>query len=195
MEREFLASCLKLFNYYKSLGDKTFLQLSEQDLLFTPNSYSNNIAIIVRHLSGNMKSRWTNFLTEDGEKNWREREKEFSDPFKTKIEILKDWEAGWDCLFKTLNSLKPEDLSKTIYIRNQGHSVMDAILRQLAHYSSHVGQIIYLGTVIKGEDWQSLSIPKGQSDSFNAAHFSKAKENKHFTEDFISEKSGDDPSK
>lgn len=185
MEENFSESCNKLFHYYKSLGDKTFSQLTEQDLLFSPNDYSNSIAIIVRHLSGNMKSRWTNFLLEDGEKVWREREKEFTEPFSTKKEILQDWENGWQCLFEALNGLKPEDIHKIIYIRNQGQTVVDAILRQLAHYSSHVGQIVYLGTVIKGEDWQSLSIPKGESKSYNDAHFSKPKTNQHFTEEFL----------
>ena len=184
MQTDFLNSTIKLFEYYKSLGDKTFIQLSEKDFLYTPNNYSNSIAIIVRHLSGNMKSRWTNFLTEDGEKIWREREKEFNEPYLAKEDILNDWEAGWDCLFSALKSLRSEDLSKTIYIRNQGHSVMDAILRQLAHYSSHVGQIIYIGTIIKGENWNSLSIPKGESDKFNQSHFSLPKETRHFTEDF-----------
>ena len=153
MEKEFLSSCLRLFNYYKSLGDKTFLQLSEQDLLFTPNSYSNNIAIIVRHLSGNMKSRWTNFLTEDGEKNWREREKEFSDPFKTKIEILKDWEAGWDCLFKTLNSLKPEDwieISNSKYPKVKLGLILgvskEAIINNFGLYFINLIKAEFLGT-------------------------------------------------
>ncbi|WP_228851892.1 DUF1572 family protein [Aegicerativicinus sediminis] len=192
MEQNFLESTLKLFEYYKSLGDKTFEQLNDDELLFSPNNYSNNIAIIVRHLSGNMKSRWTNFLAEDGEKVWREREKEFSDPFACKEDILRDWENGWKCLFDALHQLTSEDINKTIFIRNQGHTVMDAILRQLAHYSSHVGQIVYLGTIIKGDKWKSLSIPKGGSNAFNEAHFSKPKETKHFTEDFIEVKKAND---
>lgn len=163
----YLESVTKQFKYYKSLGDKTFDQLTERELLWRMSPDANSISIIVKHMVGNMLSRWTNFLTEDGEKEWRQRDLEFEEAYQTREELIKAWEIGWNCLFNALEKLTVKDLDKTIYIRNQGQSVMDAINRQLAHYSYHIGQIVYLGTLIKGAEWKSLSIPKGGSDSFN----------------------------
>jgi len=152
---------------YKELGDKTFAQLEEKDFSYCPNAESNSIAIIIQHMSGNMLSRWTNFLTEDGEKAGRDREKEFSEPSLNRDQLLALWEKGWACLLDALLSLKEADLLKTIHIRHEPLYAIDAINRQLAHYPHHVGQIVYIGKMIRGKDWQSLSIPKGASGQFN----------------------------
>jgi hypothetical protein len=163
VEEGFLKDSIKRFRSYKELGDKTFAQLDEKDLFFQPSSESNSIAVIVKHMHGNMLSRWTHFLTEDGEKDWRQRDAEFEESVSTKEQILRLWEEGWACLLNTLESLKPADLDKSVTIRTEPLKVYDAILRQLAHYPYHVGQIVYLGRMVKNEQWQSLSIPKGNS--------------------------------
>ena len=179
----YLPSVIKQFEYYKSLGDKTITQLTFDDLKNEVALDSNSISIIVKHLSGNMLSRWTNFLSEDGEKEWRQRDDEFVDTFNSKIELNDAWEKGWDCLFKALKSLSKEDLDQIIYIRNEGHTVVEAINRQMMHYAYHLGQIVFLGKLLKGTNWQSLSIPKGQSKSYNKTKFEVAKSRKHFTDD------------
>ncbi|MGR3811059.1 DUF1572 family protein [Jiulongibacter sp. NS-SX5] len=185
MITNYLESMQKQFQYYKQLGDQTFAQLSEDELLWQYNPESNSIAIIVNHLWGNMLSRWTDFLTTDGEKDWRDREAEFDANIRTKEELLLKWEEGWDCLFAALGSVNEANFNQIIYIRNQGHTITEAINRQLAHYSSHIGQIIYIGRMIKGADWQSLSIPKGQSQTYNADKFSQEKKRSHFTDEFL----------
>lgn len=182
LETNLLESSIKLFRYYKGLGEKAIHQLNDEQVLAQPNDASNSIALIVHHLSGNMLSRWTDFLTSDGEKLWRDRDAEFSVSYKDKKELLADWEKGWACLFQALEALQPADLSKMIYIRNEGQTVMEAIQRQLAHYASHVGQIIFYAKVLKGDEFKSLSIPKGESRSFNQEKFSQPKERKHFTD-------------
>ncbi len=160
----FLRDSIKRFTNYKELGDKTLTQLEEKDLHFQPSSESNSIAVIIRHMHGNMLSRWTNFLTEDGEKEWRQRDAEFEAAANcSKAELLACWNEGWSCLLDTLESLRPEDMVNTVTIRTEPLPVYDAILRQLAHYSCHVGQIVYIGKLIKNEQWVSLSIPKGNS--------------------------------
>lgn len=163
----FLQSAIKRLSYYKELGDKTFAQLNDADLHFQPNEESNSIAIIIQHTAGNMLSRWTDFLTTDGEKKWRNRDTEFEEQHLTKQQLLDLWQKGWDCCLGTLTSLTEEDLLKTIYIRNEGLLAIDAINRQLAHYPYHVGQIIFLAKIIKNNDWQNLSIAKGNSQQFN----------------------------
>ncbi len=163
----YLQATIKRFGYYKELADNTFSQLHDNDFFFQPNEASNSIAVIIQHMSGNMLSRWTNFLTEDGEKEWRNRDTEFEAQSYNRQQLMEVWEKGWKCMFDALAHLKEEDLLKTIYIRTEGLSVIDAINRQLAHYPYHVGQIVYLGRMIKNNDWQSLSIPKGKSDAYN----------------------------
>jgi hypothetical protein len=164
----YLDSALKRSATYKLLGDYTFLQLEEKDFYYTPNGESNSIAVIIKHMSGNMISRWTNFLTEDGEKPGRNRETEFSlQEHLSREELIGQWEKGWACFLDTLRSLNEEDLLRTIYIRHEPLVAIDAINRQLAHYPHHVGQIVYIGKMIKGRNWHSLSIPKGGSDQFN----------------------------
>ena len=176
-------SILDQFKSYKALGFKTFNQLTNDELHWQPNEDTNSIAIIVKHMVGNMFSRWTNFLTEDGEKEWRDREDEFVDSYKTIEELTTAWEKGWDCVFDAITNLSDSDLERTIYIRNEGHLVTEAIARQLAHYSYHIGQIVFIGKMIKGNQWQSLSIPKGESVAFNAEKFSKEKSKRNFSEE------------
>jgi hypothetical protein len=163
----YLDSAIQRLLSYKRLGDSTFSQLQEPDFHYTPNAGSNSISVIIRHLHGNMLSRWTNFLTEDGEKPDRNRDAEFTPPPLTKDALIALWEEGWDCLLTTLRSLREEDLLKTITIRHEPLIVIDAINRQLAHYPHHVGQIVYIGKMIRDENWQSLSIPKGASNEYN----------------------------
>lgn len=158
---------IKRFQYYKELGDKTFEQLNEQEILWQYNEESNSIATIVKHLSGNMISRWTNFLTEDGEKDWRNRDSEFEHTIKTKAEMLELWEKGWKILFNALDQINEENLHQTIFIRGEKHSVADAVLRQLAHYPYHIGQIVYIAKMLKNENWKTLSIARNQSKDFN----------------------------
>jgi hypothetical protein len=159
-ETGFLHDAEMFFKQYKTLGDKTFLQLEEKDFFFQPSPQSNSIAIIIQHLYGNMLSRFTNFLTEDGEKEWRQRDAEFLSTTSTKNELLSKWEQGWNCVFEALHNLQPNDLLKTIYIRKEPSFVYNALLRQLTHYASHVGQIITIARMIKDDEWSSLSIPK-----------------------------------
>src|SRR5690606_7003024 len=174
MESGYLESVIKQFEYYKMLGDKTFVQLSDESLFWQYNEESNSIAVIVKHLWGNMLSRWTDFLNSDGEKDWRNRDSEFENDIKSRAEMLEKWEEGWNCLFNAIRPLKEEDLSRIIYIRNQGHTVMEAINRQLAHYPYHIGQIVFIGKML-AENWNSLSIPKGNSQNYNAEKFAKPK--------------------
>jgi hypothetical protein len=168
----FLQSAIKRVAYYKELGDKTFAQLSEADFYFTPNKENNSIAVIIQHMAGNMLSRWTDFLTTDGEKEWRNRDTEFEEQPLTKQQLIELWEKGWNCFLGALRQLNGEDLLTTIYIRHEAILAVDAINRQLAHYPYHVGQIIYIGKMRKDQNWQSLSIPKGNSDQYNQQLFS-----------------------
>lgn len=188
MKADFLDSVKKQFEYYKLLGDKTFSQLTTEQLYWKYNEESNSIAIIVKHLSGNMLSRWTDFLTTDGEKDWRNRESEFENDNGNKEELLKIWNDGWNCLFQALHSISDDDLDKIIYIRNQGHTVMEAINRQLAHYPYHVGQIVFIGKMVKDQEWQSLSIPKGKSNHYNSEKFAAPKAKSHFTDEYLKNK-------
>lgn len=184
MEVNIINGIIKQFEYYKMLGEKTFAQLPDEALFRQYNDSSNSIAVIVKHLWGNMLSRWTDFLTTDGEKKWRNRDSEFETDINGKEELIKKWNEGWDCLFSALNDLKPEDMHKTIYIRNQGHTIQEAIYRQLAHYSYHIGQLVYIGKMYSNE-WKSLSIPKNSSKAFNDAKFAEGKHNEHFTDEFL----------
>lgn len=184
MNTNYLESVIKQFEYYKLLGEKTFAQVSDEKLFWQYNEDSNSIATIVKHLSGNMLSRWTDLLTTDGEKEWRNRDAEFENDITTKQEMIDKWNEGWKVFLETLKLLKEEDLTKIIYIRNQGHTVLEAINRQLAHYPYHVGQIVFIGKMCVN-NWNSLSIPKGNSNSYNAQKFAKPKERGHFTDEFL----------
>ncbi|MGZ3920337.1 MAG: DUF1572 family protein [Bacteroidia bacterium] len=185
---DFINSVQRQFEYYKNIADKTFEQVEDDKLFYKYNENSNSIAIIVQHLWGNMMSRWTDFLTTDGEKDWRQRDAEFEEVVKTREELLNKWNEGWECLFNALHSLKDEDFSKTVYIRNQGHSVMEAINRQLAHYPYHIGQIVYIGKMLQDGKWKSLSIPKNQSKTYNSDKFSQPKRKEHLTDEFLKKK-------
>ena len=167
IEQLYLESAIKRLKEYKALGDKTFIQLDTAQMNWQLNTSSNSIAIIIQHLHGNMLSRWSNFLTEDGEKEWRKRDDEFEQQTHSKEDLIDKWEKGWQVVIETIQSLTGDDLSRTITIRSQPLIVVDAINRQLAHYSYHVGQIVYLGKCLCEENWQSLSIPKGNSNAFN----------------------------
>lgn len=183
MEKSYLTSVKKLFEYYKGLAERTMEQLEERDLFWQYNSESNSIAIIANHLSGNMKSRWTDFLTSDGEKEWRDRDQEFEAVIKTREQLITAWNEGWACLFEGLDSINEGNFNTQVYIRNQAHSIPDALNRQLAHYSSHIGQMVFLGKMIKSSDWKTLSIAKGKSKEFNQVKFSKGKHDGHFSDD------------
>ena len=181
----YLESVVKQFLYYKTLGEKTFAQLDDEQLFWQASENSNSIAVIVKHLWGNMLSRWTDFLISDGEKEWRKRDEEFEADIQDKMEMMKHWEAAWACLFEALSTLNEENFEQVIYIRNQGHSIQEAINRQLCHYAYHIGQIVFLGRLQKGDSWKSLSIPKDQSARYNAEKFAQAKAHKHFTDEFL----------
>lgn len=185
METTYLESAKKQFEYYKMLGEKTFAQLSDDQLFEKYNEETNSIAIIVKHLWGNMMSRWTDFLTSDGEKDWRQRDTEFEDDIATRRQLISRWDEGWGCLFAAIDSLTTSDLMKEIYIRNQGHTVIEAINRQLAHYPYHIGQIVFIGKMICNTQWTSLSIPKGNSNAYNEKKFSSPKNKDHFTDEFL----------
>lgn len=168
-ETIFLKSAIQQFRDYKSLAEKTFVQLKDEDFHYQPNENTNSIAINITHMHGNMLSRWTNFLTEDGEKEWRQRDDEFETYPYSREKLLQLWEEGWQVVFNALEPLTGDDLDKTIYIRTKPLAVTEAIHRQLTHYAYHVGQIVMLGKIIKDKDWQTLSIAKGQSVTFNSA--------------------------
>lgn len=185
---DYLSSVRKQFEYYKSLGEKTFDQLSDEQLFWQYNEESNSVATIVKHLKGNMLSRWTDFLTSDGEKPWRNRDAEFENDIRTRAEMMNAWNEGWTCLFNALDSLTTDQLNQEIYIRNQGHTVLEAINRQLAHYPYHVGQIVYIGKMLCDTRWNSLSIARGKSNSYNAEKFSQPKQKSHFTDEYLKPK-------
>nr|AIA14928.1 Protein of unknown function (DUF1572) [uncultured bacterium] len=184
MATNYLESVIKQLEYYKMLGEKTFEQLPEEKLFWQYNPDSNSIGTIVKHLWGNMLSRWTDFLTTDGEKEWRNRDAEFENNISTKEEMLQKWHEGWSVFLNSLYALTEADLQKTIYIRNQGHTVMEAINRQLAHYCYHIGQIVFIGKM-GADQWNSLSIPKGNSKQYNTEKFSHPKHHEHFTDEFF----------
>lgn len=179
----YLNSVLKEFNYYKSLGDETIARLNEKQLNFKPNEASNSIGVLMQHLYGNMKSRWTDFLTSDGEKNWRNRDGEFKINNPSKDALIELWDEGWKTLLDTVEALEESDQDKKIYIRNMSHTVIEAINRQLTHYAFHVGQIVFIGKLILGKQWHSLSIPLNKSESYNKEKFLKGKRDLHYTDD------------
>ena len=188
MKNDYLDSVIKQFEYYKMLGVKTFSQLTDEQLFKQLNEESNSIGTIVKHLWGNMLSRWTDFLITDGEKEWRQRDAEFENDFTSRTELLEKWNEGWTCLFKAINPLTENDLTKEIFIRNQGHSISEALNRQLAHYPYHIGQIVFIGKLLCHDNWTPLSIPKGNSTSYNQDKFSKPRQKQHFTDEYLNDK-------
>ncbi|HLI84748.1 MAG TPA: DUF1572 domain-containing protein [Bryobacteraceae bacterium] len=163
----YLRDSLSLFRYYKKLGEQAMAQTSDEHLYAVLDKEANSIAIVVKHMAGNMLSRWPDFLTSDGEKPGRDRDAEFSDPPRPRQVLMDLWENGWQAVFAALEPLSETDLNRTVTIRGEAHSVMQAINRQLAHYAYHCGQIVLLAKHYESEHWQSLSIPRGQSARFN----------------------------
>jgi hypothetical protein len=178
----YLDSAIKQFEYYRGLGEKAMAQVSDEGLRWEYVPLSNSVATIVKHMHGNMLSRWTDFLTSDGEKEWRRREAEFDNDLDSRDLILQRWNEGWAALFNALEGLSTTDLERIVYIRNEGHSVVEAINRQLCHYAYHVGQIVMLCKMQQGEEWRSLSIPRGGTAAYNAERFEKPKRRAHFTD-------------
>ena len=163
----YIDDSLVVFHQYKKLADGAISQVSDEQLFMTLDPEMNSIALIVKHMTGNMRSRWTDFLTSDGEKPDRNRDTEFLDPPSTRKELVERWESGWKLVFDAIEPLKEADLTRSVMIRGEEHSVMQAINRQVAHYASHVGQIIFLAKHLQGSGWKSLSIPRGRSEEFN----------------------------
>lgn len=172
MALEFTASYVKestgILHHYKRLAERAIAQVPDEALTLTLDSESNSIAAIVKHLAGNMRSRWTDFLTTDGEKSFRNRDGEFEAPPLSRAEMMEAWETGWKCVFDTLATLSDADLGRRITIRNEPHSVLQAINRHIAHLSYHAGQIVFLAKHFAGNDWKTLTIPRGKSAEFNA---------------------------
>lgn len=182
-----IASALKQFKYNKQLADKAIAQVAVDALFHRFHEDDNSIVMIIQHLSGNMKSRWTNIFTEDGEKRNRDRDAEFEEIIQTKEDALQAWESGWKVLFDTMSTLETSDLERIIYIRNEGIKVSDAIIRQLCHYSYHVGQIVYKCKQSKGDNWKTLSIPRNESAKYNFKKFEQIKEEKDYLDSLLDE--------
>src|SRR6185436_19275228 len=156
----YLQDALAVFRNYKKLAETAMAQVTDEELTVTLDSEMNSIALIVKHMAGNMRSRWTDFLTTDGEKPDRQRDSEFVEPFTSRAELMERWEAGWDYVWRAFGNLTDADMDRVVTIRGERHSVMQAINRQLAHYSYHVGQIVMLAKHFRSEQWKSLTIPK-----------------------------------
>jgi len=163
----YIENALAVFRQYKQLGERAMTQVADEQLFATLDEETNSIAIIVKHMTGNMRSRWTDFLTSDGEKPNRNRDSEFVDPPATREALLREWEQGWACVFAAIEPLTDADLSRTVTIRGEAHSVMQAINRQLAHYPMHVGQIILIAKHYAGAGWQTLSVARNRSAEYN----------------------------
>lgn len=160
---EYLRCAREAFEGARRLGDRTLEQLDYDEMHYSPNEECNSMAVIVKHMAGNMRSRWIDFLTSDGEKPNRNRDAEFEGGYSSREELLQDWNAGWQAVFDAIDRLTEDDLMKTVYIRAQAHSVIQAMERQVSHYAQHVGQMVYLGKQIKGSQWRTLSIARGKS--------------------------------
>ena len=170
---EVIGSVIASFRANKEWADKAIAQLPDEKLHVALDENTNSIAVIMKHVAGNLLSRWTDFLTTDGEKPWRNRDDEFVDTLGTRDELLQHWERGWNCLFDTLSALTPEDVAKSVTIRGEPHSVPLALHRSLAHGAYHIGQIIMIARILAGEQWETITIPRGQSASYNQAVWSK----------------------
>jgi Protein of unknown function (DUF1572) len=194
LAQHYLDDAITTFRDYKALAERAFEQLNDEEFFLTLDEESNSIGVIIKHMSGNMLSRWTDFLTTDGEKPDRHRDLEFVlTPGTTRDELLASWERGWACVFNAIEPLQPEDLGRKVLIRREEHTVLEAITRQLTHYAYHTGQIVFLVKHIRSAEWKSLSIPRNRSAEFNAYLSEKNKEvgeparQKHFSSshDFI----------
>jgi hypothetical protein len=164
---EYLADALRNFRSYKKLGEEALAQTSDEDIFKLIDPDANSIAMLIKHMAGNMRSRWTDFLTTDGEKPDRHRDQEFEIDFNaTRADVIGWWERGWQCVFQAIVPLKPQDLERKVFIAGREHTVLQAITRQLLHYAGHVNQIVLLAKHFRGAEWKSLSIPKGQSETY-----------------------------
>lgn len=163
----YLEDSLAVFRQYRKLAERAMEQVTDEQLFLAENEESNSIAVMVKHMAGNMRSRWTEFLTSDGEKPNRNRDSEFMDPPATRAELMEVWDEGWGCLFGALEPLREEDLARRVMIRGEAHSVLQAMNRQLAHYPYHVGQIVLLAKLYSGEKWEALTVPRNKSAEFN----------------------------
>ncbi len=163
----YLEDAISLFRYYKKMAEGAMAQVSDEQLVARLDPEMNSIAQIVKHMTGNMRSRWTNFLGSDGEKPDRNRDSEFVEPPATREALMNDWEAGWSCMFSELEPLSESDMERTVTVRGEPHSVMQAVNRQIAHYAYHVGQIVFLAKHLRAEQWKSLSVPRNKSADFN----------------------------
>ena len=174
-ESPILSTALDELQKIKKLADKSIEQLSDEQLHATIDPEANSVAVLMRHMAGNMRSRWVNFLTSDGEKPDRMRDREFEDPRQSRAELLAEWEHGWQCVFEALEPLTDADLLRTVMIRGEAHTVYKAISRQVAHYAGHAYQILLLAKHMQGANWKTLSIPRGQSEEFNRRMLAKQK--------------------
>jgi hypothetical protein len=163
----FLDDSLSVFRYYKRLAEAAMVQVTDEQLLTVLDPEMNSIALIVKHMAGNMRSRWTDFFSSDGEKPDRNRDSEFIEPPSNREELMKLWESGWNCVFSALEPLSSEDMTRPVFIRGEAHSVMQAISRQIAHYAYHSGQIVFLAKHFQCAQWKSPTVPRGQSAKFN----------------------------
>jgi uncharacterized damage-inducible protein DinB len=171
---EILSAFVNAFEANKRLADRAVSQVPDDKLHAALDANTNSIAVIMKHVAGNLTSRWTDVLTSDGEKPWRNRDDEFIDSFQTRDELLECWQRGWNCLLTTLHRLTPDDLEKSITIRGEPHTLPLALARSLAHTCYHIGQIVHLARIHAGDEWTTLTIPRGQSQQFNAANWSHA---------------------
>ena len=184
----YLESASKQFAYYRQLGERAMAQLDEAQLNWLADPEANSIATIVQHLSGNMLSRFTDFRRSDGEKEWRQREAEFDNSPRSAEAIRQAWEKGWACVEAALHETKEDELEELVYIRNQGHTIVEAFNRQMAHYAYHIGQIVFLARQLKGTSFESLSIPRGGTAAYNAAKFALEKQRGHFSDEWLKNK-------
>jgi len=180
--QHYLENVISEFRYLKKLGDRAMEQLDDEQFFVTLDPESNSVAIIVKHLAGNMRSRWMDFLTSDGEKPDRRRDQEFVvDAVATRAEVIEWWEQGWKYVFDAIEPLRPEDVMQTVTIRQEPHTIVQAINRQLGHYATHVGQIVFLAKHLKSTEWKTLSVPRGQSEQFNQKMIERMKNKKDET--------------
>jgi uncharacterized damage-inducible protein DinB len=170
----FMSAAINAFEANKRLADRAVEQVPDDKLHIAIDAHTNSIAVVMKHVAGNLTSRWTDFLTTDGEKPGRNRDAEFVESFRSRAEILDEWERGWACLLKTLKGLKPEDLGKTVVIRGEPHSVPLALERSLGHTCYHIGQIVQIARIHAGDKWNTLTIPKGGSEQFNQASWGQS---------------------
>ncbi|MFD2556222.1 DUF1572 family protein [Sphingobacterium tabacisoli] len=180
-----LQGITKQFEYYRMIAEKTISRLSEEELNLKISTESNSVAMLMRHLTGNLLSRFTNFFTEDGEKPWRNRDDEFADGTYEKIPLIAEWNSAWDTLFQTLKSINTTNIEQPVKIRNQEHTVSGAIYRQLSHYPYHIGQIVFIGKLIRNQDWQSLTIAKNKSQEYNRDRFDNPNSETHFSQGYL----------